>query len=53
MRPESSQMNVNSPPESLVNQESGAKNILANLSMTEKVDSGTSMYNEKKNFFSC
>lgn len=35
-------MNVNFPPESQLNQESGAKNILTNPTRTEKIDSGNS-----------
>lgn len=44
-------MNVRVPPQSIVNQESGAKNVLANLSMTEEIDSTNSVCNEKY-FFS-
>jgi hypothetical protein len=42
-------MNVNFPPESLVDQESGTKNVLANLNM--KVDSNNFVCSEKY-FFS-
>lgn len=41
------QMNVIFPPESLLNQGSGAKDVLANPTRTEKIDSSNPMCNEK------
>jgi len=40
------QMNVNFPLASLLNQGSGAKDVLANLTRTEKIDSSNPMCNE-------
>lgn len=40
-------MKVNFPPESLLNQGSGAKNVLANPTMIVKIDSSNLMCNEK------
>lgn len=47
MKPGNLEMNVNFPPESLLNQGSGTKNALENPTMIVKIDSSTLMCNER------